>query len=126
MKQPKGLIRAMRFNKTGIIYYAWKETIRRKRRSLWSVAGYMVSVVFFISVLTVSAQSRTDIESTLRFTGAQFIGFIVAAQPENDSPRPIDAEYEGFYVYNNPTVLFPEEFIDEINRSPNVRDAAAF
>lgn len=114
-------------NRSGIseiARYAWRETSRRKRRSLWNMAGYAVMAGFLVATLSASRMSGDAANSALWLTGAQFAGFVVNADSGRDAAKLIDPEREGFYIHNNPTLLFPLSLVEKIAASPNVRSAA--
>jgi putative ABC transport system permease protein len=106
-----------------LIKYAWTETRRRKTRSTWNILGYIVAVAFLILTLSFADTSIRGTTKILNYTGAQFIGFIYATSPADTTVRFIDPENEGFFIFNNPTLLFPVQLIDLIRQSPNVRNA---
>jgi putative ABC transport system permease protein len=107
-----------------IIKYAWREIKRRKRRSIASIAGYVIAITFLIISLSFASSSLLGTNKALKYTGAQFVGFIYASSPQDTSISFKDPENEGLFIFNNPTVLFPMPIIDIIRQSPNVRHAS--
>ena len=107
-----------------ILKYAWKEIKRRKSRSLGNILGYVIAVAFLIVTLTFARFSWFGTNTALQYTGAQFIGFIYATSQHKSDIRFINPEKEGFFIFNNPVVLFPATLIDEIRKSPNVKNAS--
>ncbi len=107
-----------------MIGYAWKETRRRKGRSMGTMLGYLVAVAFLVITITFAGISRFGAAEALQYTGAQFIGIIYDAGLEGGGVEFRDAGKEGLLIYNNPTVLFPVSLAEEVGRSPNVRNAA--
>ncbi len=110
------------------ILYAWRETIRRKNRSLWNILGYLVAVAFLVVSITTIGLSSDATQSSLANTGTQFIGFYpktfeTASQQEI---QPLDPENEGFVASNTPSMLFSRELIEKMNQSPNVKYASPF
>jgi putative ABC transport system permease protein len=107
-----------------IIKYAWREIIRRKSRSIVSIAGYIIAVAFLLITLSFAGSSLLGTSKNLKYTGAQFIGFIYATSPQDSVVGFKDPKHEGLSIFNNPTVLFPLPILDIIKQSPNVRHAS--
>ena len=106
------------------ILYAWREITRRKNRSAWNIIGYIIAVTFLIITLSFTGSSSRGTGNALKYTGAQFIGFIYATSLHDTTIRFIDPDHEGFFIFNNPTILFPVPLIEDIRKSPNVKNAA--
>lgn len=104
--------------------YAWMETNRRKSRSLGNILGYLVAIVFLFLTISFAGSSILGTDKTLNYTGAQFIGFIYSTSPGGTAIIFNNPEYEGLYVFNNPTVLFPSSLVDVLRQSPNIKNAA--
>lgn len=107
-----------------IFRYAWMEIKRRKNRSLGNIFGYIIAVAFLIATISFAGSSRRGASTALNYTGAQFIGFIYATSTQDTSIGFINPDHEGLFIYNNPTVLFPVPLVDQIRKSPNVKNAA--
>jgi putative ABC transport system permease protein len=107
-----------------MLKYAWMEIKRRKSRSIGNILGYTIAVAFLIITLSFAGSSLLGTGKTLKYTGAQFIGFIYATSAQDTSIRFTDPKNEGLFIFNNPTVLFPIPVLDVIRQSPNVRHAS--
>jgi putative ABC transport system permease protein len=107
-----------------MLKYAWKEIKRRKSRNIGNMFGYAIAVAFLIIALSFAGSSLRGTNKMLKYTGAQFIGFIYATSLQDSTISFTDPEHEGLLVFNNPTVLFPLPLIDLIRQSPNVKNAA--
>jgi putative ABC transport system permease protein len=107
-----------------MLKYAWVEIKRRKRRSLGNMLGYVIAVVFLILTLSFASSSLLGTSKMLKYTGAQFIGFIYATSRQDSTISFTDPENEGLFIFNNPIVLFPLPLIDVIKQSPNIKNAA--
>lgn len=106
------------------IKYAWREILRRKKRNILNVSGYAIAVVFLLLSLSFSDLFKKGTSELLKYTGAQFIGFILA---DSTSSQDIfnRSDIEKLSVFNNPTRLFPIQLIDVIRKSGHVREASA-
>lgn len=107
-----------------VFQYAWKEIKRRKNRTTWNIFGYLIAVGFLIITLSFAASSSRGTSTALKYTGAQFIGFVYATPGQDSTIRFKDQDHEGLFILNNPTVMFPVSIIDLIRQSPNVKNAS--
>ena len=107
-----------------VFKYAWKEIKRRKSRSTWNILGYVIAVAFLVITLSFTDSLRLGTSTTLKYTGAQFIGFVYATSPQDTNISFTDPDHEGLFIYNNPILLFPLPLVDLIGQSPKVKNAA--
>lgn len=107
-----------------MLKYAWMEINRRKNRSIANILGYIIAVAFLIITISFAGTSWRGASTALNYTGAQLIGFIYATSTQDTNIGFIDPDHEGLLIYNNPTVLFPVPLVDEIRKSPNIKNAA--
>jgi putative ABC transport system permease protein len=107
-----------------MLKYAWMEIKRRKSRNIGNMFGYAIAVAFLILTLSFAGASLRGTNKMLKYTGAQFIGFIYATSLQDSTISFTDPEHEGLLIFNNPTVLLPLPLIDVIRQSPNVKNAA--
>lgn len=107
-----------------MLKYAWMEIKRRKSRSTWNILGYVIAVAFLIITLSFAGSSWLGTSTALKYTGAQFIGFVYATSPQDTNISFTDPDHEGLFIFNNPIILFPLPLVDLIRQSPNVKNAA--
>ncbi len=107
-----------------LLKYAWMEIKRRKSRTIWNILGYVIAVAFLVITLSFTGTSRIGASTALQYTGAQLVGFIYAISSHDTTISFTDPDHEGLFIYNNRTVLFPLALVDEIRKSPNVKNAA--
>lgn len=107
-----------------VFQYVLKEIRRRKNRTTWNISGYLIAVAFLILTLSFAGSSWRGTSNALKYTGAQFIGFVYATSLQDTSISFTDPDHEGLFIFNNPTVLFPVPLIEDIRKSPNVKNAA--
>lgn len=105
-----------------IVASAWRETKRRRRRSVLTVFGYAATACMLMLTISLLLAAREKAAQTLRTTGAQFVAFIVDRNAASEGWR--EPASSGFYVHNNPTRLFPASLVQELRKSPYVRQAA--
>jgi putative ABC transport system permease protein len=106
------------------VKYAWREIKRRKSRSTWHILGYVLAVGFLIIIISVADISRIGASNALKYTGAQFIGFVYATSPQDTTITFTNPDHEGLFIYNNPITLFSQTLVDLVRQSPHVKNAA--
>jgi hypothetical protein len=58
---------------------AWRETWRRKARSIGNISGYSIALAFLVISLSFAGFSWLGTNAALEYTGAQFIGFVYSS-----------------------------------------------
>ncbi len=113
------------------IRYAWKEIIRRKRRSIGAVISYSFVGAIIIIVSTLAYTTRDSAQSVLINMGAHSVAYIPRLTIEGCciqryATDRYDPDREGFIVNNAPSNIIPAESIRKIQESPDVADASPY
>jgi putative ABC transport system permease protein len=113
---------------TDTLSCAWRELTRRKRRTLANIFGYLLAVAIMVVLVGGLLNSREKTDRILSSTGTHFIAFLPACTP---SCLPYYKEKsltedEGFVASGISTNLISINFIDEVNKLENVKEAAPF
>ncbi len=107
---------------------AWHELVRRKRRTLTNVFGYLFAVAMMIILVGSLLSSQEKADQILTNTGTHFMALVPACtpacQPYNEQKTL--KESEGFVANGIFTNLFSINFIEEVRVLPTVKDASAF
>ena len=106
--------------------YAWRETVRRRGRSIANALGFFLAVVIMVVLVTALMFSKDTHSAVLDSTGTHFIGFIPQCETEVCSVDLLDKQNEGFMANGAPAKLIPFETIDEVRALATVRDASAY
>ena len=103
--------------------YAWREIIRRKKRSTAAIFSYGLAVVIFIVLISLLRSSDQSMYQTLKSTGTHFIAF-----------KPVCCNFpllkneinEGFWANGSRSQPMPIELVDTIKNLSSVADASPF
>ena len=106
--------------------YAIIELLRRKRRTIATISGYMVAIIIFSVILNSLFESKKASGSILSGTGTHFIAYLPLCTNETCERITIDNDNEGFYADTIKTRLFSYSIIDLIKQFDTVRDASPF
>jgi len=110
--------------------YAWRETVRRKGRTLANVVGYLLAVAIMVVLMSVLMFSQGAAGSVLTGVGAHFIAFIpFHYTPSGDLPESCccmqpDPQWENFLANGAPSIPIWAELVKEIRKLPTVADAS--
>ncbi len=109
--------------------YAWRETVRRKGRTLANVVGYLLAVAIMIVLLSVLMFSKGAAGSVLTGVGTHFATFIPYTVPKDlpegcCQPLPINPQREFFLANGVPSWPISAELINRIRELPTVADAS--
>ena len=106
--------------------YAWRETVRRKGRTVANVLGYLLAVAIMVVLVTVLLFSQEAHSAVLTSTGTHFIGFIPECKAEGCSATLIDPDNEGFLANGAPAKLFSIDTVHQISELSTVADASPY
>jgi len=113
-----------------ILRNAWKEIIRRKKRSFITVIGYFLIVSFVVLSTNILFSARAAKAGVLNNLGTHFLVFFPRNQnnPETDeqTKRLLDPKMEGFFSDPAVTKLFPLSYVEDIKASPHIKAASSF
>jgi len=110
--------------------YAWRETARRKGRTLANVIGYLLAVAIMVVLMSVLMFSQGAAGSVLTGVGTHFIAFVPfhytpsAELPEHCCGTQPDPQWENFWANGAPSVPLSTELIEEVRKLPTVADAS--
>jgi putative ABC transport system permease protein len=107
-----------------MLEYAIRELVRRYRRTLITVSGYLIAVAFSCLLLSAVKGAEEASGTILKSTGTHFIAFIPACSGDSCPVSALDAEHEGFYAGTTPTRPLNNSLIDGIKALSSVADAA--
>ncbi len=109
-----------------MIEYAFRELVRRKRRTLAHMAGYGLAAAVITLVITVLVNGRAASDAVLSGTGTHFTAFIPLCADEHCGNQPLDRENEGFYVGATRVKSLANAFLELTRTLDTVADAAPF
>ena len=109
---------------------AWREVVRRKKRSCTTIAGYLLIVSFVVLLTNLLLTARAAKQVFLENLGTHFLVFFPKPQTGSASQeldrRLLDPAAEGFFADPTMTRLFPLARVDEIRAISGVKAASAF
>ncbi len=109
-----------------MLKYAFIELKRRKRRTIATISGYVVAIVFFSIILNALFESNNASSSILKGTGTHFIAYLPLCTDETCEMIVIDNKNEGFYADTIKTQIFPGSFIENVKQIESIRDVSPF
>ncbi len=109
---------------------AWKEIVRRKKRSFAAIGGYLVIVAFVVLLINLLFTASTAKREFLNNLGTHFLVYF----PENsrgqsqEATRDRLADADGEAFFSDPAVVrpFPISYVAEIGSSRLVKAASPF
>lgn len=108
--------------------YAWRETVRRKGRTLANVVGYLLAVAIMVVLISVLMFSQGAAGSVLTGVGTHFIAYIpyttAADLPEFCCALPPDTQRQNFLANGAPSIPMATYVVEQIKRLPTVADAS--
>jgi hypothetical protein len=109
-----------------MIEYAWKELVRRKRRTIAHTAGYALAAAVIALVFTVLWNGQAASDAILRNTGTHFVAFLPLPSTECCGNKPLDPEHEGLLAGSVKTKVVPVSVLELARRLDTVADAEPF
>ena len=107
-----------------MIEYAMRELVRRYRRTLITVGGYLIAVAFSCLLLSAVKGAEKASGAILKSTGTHFIAFIPVCGGDDCPVSALDREHEGFYAGTTPARPLNNSLLISIKSLPSVADAA--
>jgi ABC-type lipoprotein release transport system permease subunit len=113
------------------IRYAWKEILRRKRRSIGAILSYFLVGAIVIIISSIAGKTRDSAQSVLWDIGAHSVAYIPRLTLQGCCIQTYatdmyDPDREGFVVNNAPSNIISDDLIEKIRQSPNVKDASPY
>ena len=102
--------------------YVYKELRRHFWRTVLSIGGYAIAVLFIILIITVTRNNEKDTMGILKGTGTHFIVYI----PSGTACCPWKACNGSFFAEGVYSQLLGRDMLNQIKHTKGVKDAAPF
>lgn len=109
--------------------HAWKETKRRRKRSVSTLFGYAVAAATMVILISFIIYANSNEEKILHGVGTRFIAFIPSTTCEC-TVRPVDEDYldlnEGFVTFTSYAKLMERNVLNKIDALAVIDDVSPF
>ncbi len=105
---------------TSRMRYVFKELLRHKWRTIFSITGYTVATVFILLILSVADANKTDSYGVLQSTGTHFIVYI----PTDASLCTSGVANGSVFAEGVKTMMLDHDMVRTIKKVEGVRDAS--
>lgn len=105
---------------------AWRELLRRKRRTLGNVGGYCLAVLTLVVLVALLGFARDSANTILRHTGTHFVAFnTCCAEPCYLNGIPEKGET---FIGNGGvlTAALTMDYLDQVRKIPSIKHAAPY
>lgn len=111
--------------------YAWKEIMRRKKRSSGVILSYLLVGAMVVLISSLASHTRDAAQTVLWDVGAHSVAYIPRLTLEGCCIQTYatdlyDPDREGFVVNNAPSNIITDDLIEKIRQSPNVADVSPY